>query len=182
MNEKNLFVDIMFQTKIFLKVTLVVILSSLVALAFLRLFMGQNLGQDFGKSFYLLSSMKNFLVVSVAFPILIFFLLSAVLISIILIYVSHKIAGPLYRLERYLEQVTAGHLDSHLAFRLDDQIRDLELEINGMVDRLRDEQEADEARLDMIAPLLADLRAAYAAADRAAARRLFEELKSALAA
>jgi methyl-accepting chemotaxis protein len=52
-------------------------------------------------------------------------------------YLSHKIAGPIYRLEKYLSDMTAGKLTSHITLRKGDEFVSLANKINELTDSLR---------------------------------------------
>jgi methyl-accepting chemotaxis protein len=62
------------------------------------------------------------------------FALATFLISI---FISHRIAGPLYKLGRFLEGVRGGNLKEKLIFRKTDHFQDLAIRYNDMVDGLR---------------------------------------------
>lgn len=51
-------------------------------------------------------------------------------------YFSHKIAGPLYRIEQTLKEVGRGRLDFKIKFRKGDELRELETSINDMIQNL----------------------------------------------
>ena len=52
------------------------------------------------------------------------------------LYVSHKIGGPLHRVESVLEEVGLGKLDIKIEFRQRDQLKDLVPQINYMIQNL----------------------------------------------
>lgn len=63
-----------------------------------------------------------------------------VLISLtflISIFMSHKIAGPLYKLVQHFHLVKAGKLDQKLSFRTTDYFQDICQEYNDMIENLR---------------------------------------------
>lgn len=57
-----------------------------------------------------------------------------VLISVLL---SHRIAGPLYRIQRFLKSVANGDLSAKLVLRKGDELQDLAGSINEMTDDLK---------------------------------------------
>ena len=69
--------------------------------------------------------------------ILVNVLLIIPLIALIALYLSHKIAGPIYRVERYLSDMAAGKLTSRISFRKGDEFTSLADKINGLTDSLR---------------------------------------------
>jgi len=56
----------------------------------------------------------------------------------VMLYSSHKIAGPLYRFEKLCEQVGDGQLDTITSLREGDQLQDMGKAFAGMVSKLRD--------------------------------------------
>jgi methyl-accepting chemotaxis protein len=62
------------------------------------------------------------------------FALATFLISI---FISHRIAGPLYKLGRFLDSARGGNLSERLTFRKTDHFQDLAIRYNEMVDGLR---------------------------------------------
>jgi methyl-accepting chemotaxis protein len=59
------------------------------------------------------------------------------LIGVLSIFVSHKIAGPVYRLERSAKILASGDLTHSVKLRHGDELRDLEEAFNSMSDSLR---------------------------------------------
>ena len=65
------------------------------------------------------------------------FLLLIPVVAFIGTYLSHKIAGPVYRLERYLSDMTAGKLTAHVTLRKGDEFTGVADKINELTDSLR---------------------------------------------
>jgi len=53
------------------------------------------------------------------------------------IFVTHKIAGPLYRLKKSLDEIAAGNLNVKIKLRKKDELKDLAEHINVLVEELR---------------------------------------------
>ena len=53
------------------------------------------------------------------------------------IFISHKIAGPLYRLKRSISQITEGNLDVKIKLRKWDDLKDLAEHVNTLAEELR---------------------------------------------
>jgi len=60
-----------------------------------------------------------------------------VMLAILVIFVSHRIAGPLVRLKNYMRKVGEGDLSVELQFRKNDEIHDVADTFNIMVAGLR---------------------------------------------
>ena len=65
---------------------------------------------------------------------------SLVLVSFLWIFVgimaSHRIAGPVFRMKRYLDSVADGNYSERLTLRKKDELKDLADAINRLVDKL----------------------------------------------
>ncbi len=59
---------------------------------------------------------------------------------IVVLYISHKIAGPLYRFETLCKEVGEGNLDTITYLREGDQLQELAQSFSTMVDKLRDKR------------------------------------------
>ncbi len=60
----------------------------------------------------------------------------------VVLYISHKIAGPLYRFEKICEQVGNGNFDAVTPLREHDQLQDLALSFSLMTKKLQDQQQS----------------------------------------
>ena len=81
------------------------------------------------------------------FWIAIFLIAIGCVVSIIM---SHRVAGPLYRLKRMLRDVGDGQLNTELKFRSRDELHDLAEEFNNMLSGLRSRIETDRLRVGKI--------------------------------
>jgi methyl-accepting chemotaxis protein len=64
-------------------------------------------------------------------------LLLTPLVVLLSIFLSHKVAGPLYRVERFIKSVAKGDLSTKLRLRRGDELQDLADAINDMTDDLK---------------------------------------------
>ena len=61
----------------------------------------------------------------------------APLVALISIFLSHRVAGPLFRIERFIRSVARGDLSSRLQLRKNDELKDVAGAINDMTDDLK---------------------------------------------
>ncbi|MFH0764463.1 MAG: hypothetical protein V1927_05615 [Candidatus Omnitrophota bacterium] len=73
----------------------------------------------------------------VNFRIILSVLLVSPLVALIGILLSHKIAGPIFRMETFLKNMTAGDLASKITLRTGDELISLADGINGVTETLR---------------------------------------------
>jgi len=71
-------------------------------------------------------------------PLVIILPVVFVLLAIIVVFISHHIAGPLYRLKMYMEKVENGDYSVKLKFRKNDSIHDVADSFNRMVEGIKD--------------------------------------------
>ena len=70
-------------------------------------------------------------------PIVIIVPIIFVIMSVIVLFISHRIAGPLCRLKQCMEKVGQGDFSVRLQFRKHDAVDDVADSFNKMVDNLR---------------------------------------------
>ncbi len=107
------------------------ILSSLTVFRTMSDILGKRLSQVYPQGFF--AVIFNEVAFALAWNIII---LSA-LIFIFAIYVSHRIAGPIYRMKFIIRDIGEGKLDTRIYLRKNDELHDLADEINKMQDNLK---------------------------------------------
>jgi HAMP domain-containing protein len=61
---------------------------------------------------------------------------------IVAIFTSHKVAGPIYRMIKFLGEVTSGNYSQRVKLRKHDELKDLAEAINTLVDKLERERKS----------------------------------------
>ncbi len=69
----------------------------------------------------------------------------ALLVGIQVILASHRVAGPVYRVERTLEELLKGNFHVRMRLRKGDEFRELEDVVNRLADHLQQRREQDMA-------------------------------------
>jgi len=80
-----------------------------------------------------------------------------ILFGAISIFVTHKIAGPLYRLKKSLSMITQGNLDVKVTLRKGDDLKDLAEHVNMLVDELRMVVTALKTDYDLLSNYILDI-------------------------
>lgn len=75
---------------------------------------------------------------------------SFILITFLSVLMSHKIAGPVYRLKQYLVEMAKGDLSFEMRLRSGDELADLAEEFNKMVRGLREIINTDRQKIGLI--------------------------------
>ena len=81
----------------------------------------------------------------------------SLLIFVVFIFVSHKIAGPLYKLKNHLAEIRAGGAITPLTFRTGDHFQDVAEEVSLFLDTLAVNQENDFRYIDEVAVYVENL-------------------------
>jgi len=113
--------------------------GGLLYLAFYLIFI-QPLPGTYSGVYFALRNLSAFLVPILIFSMLAYVLVVSVVIALLSGYSFHKIAGPLYRMERALENYESGHAVKAVFLREGDQLVPLAQAYNGFVARLRDDR------------------------------------------
>lgn len=108
-------------------------LACVVGLAILRWVFFRELGREFGPAFYTLKSMLDFLIPCLVFSLLAVLLVASVAVFLVALFASHKVAGPLFRLQRVADHLGRRVLVGRIHLRAGDQGHLLASEINRWV-------------------------------------------------
>jgi sensor histidine kinase YesM len=79
------------------------------------------------------------------------------LIFIVSIFISHKIAGPIYKLQNYLRNIREGGDITHLFFRNGDHFTEVADEVNQVMEYLVQQRQDDFQYLDEVSSYMANL-------------------------
>jgi len=74
-------------------------------------------------------------------PLLINNLIIIVIIAVIGLFYSHRIAGPIYRIRMDIEKVLAGEKDIRIVLRKKDSLKEIADSINQLIERLRESEQ-----------------------------------------
>ncbi|NJD06677.1 MAG: HAMP domain-containing protein [Methylococcaceae bacterium] len=91
-------------------------------------------------------------------------LMSGVLVVIVVLYLSHKIAGPMFRFSRIFDEIGRGNLDVSADLREDDQLKDLAQSLDRLILALRQQRTQRMNGLVEARTLVADLQQSAAEA------------------
>ena len=103
----------------------------------LYLALSRSLPGDYAGVYHSLRNLSPFLRPILAVSVLVYALLACGSTAALCIYVLHKVAGPLYRMERILDQYRSGVPTRTVSFRHDDQIQPLAYAFNQWIGTLR---------------------------------------------
>jgi methyl-accepting chemotaxis protein len=105
-------------------------------------------------------------------------IVAALATTVVILYITHKIAGPLYRFEGVCEEIGNGNLNVSTGLRSKDQLEGLSDAFRGMLTQLRDRRKDQHTRLEMARSELNSLPDALT--DQSASRKILESVNGQL--
>nr|MBF0223688.1 methyl-accepting chemotaxis protein [Desulfobulbaceae bacterium] len=111
-----------FQANFILKFCLLVMVGSGLSIGLIFFLSRETLTSSYNNSRLIIESTASAMLPAVLLSNLIVFGLVSVGVIIVTLFISHKIAGPLYRLEQGLKAVIAGDIGHQIQFRKKDQV------------------------------------------------------------
>lgn len=130
-------VKMKFQRKFILKFCAIMILSSLIVTAIVYTLSSSSLTTVFENSRLTIKSTADFILPLLVLSSLVAIIASGIVTIIVTLFVSHHIAGPLYRLERDISEVSKGNLNIIINVRKKDELKGLAGLLNEMIGSIR---------------------------------------------
>lgn len=134
---KEYFIDRDFQRNFILKFCGLVVLASVISGVMLYLFSRNTVTTAFVNSRLSIVSTSDYIVPSLIGSGLIAIALVGIATAIVVMYLSHRIAGPLFNIERSIKQVGKGDLTAKIQLRSTDEMAKLADCINEMTEKLK---------------------------------------------
>ncbi len=124
-----------------LQLSAVFALGALLLFATLFFFFSRPIQGDYSSVFYALRHLTEFALPMVSFSALVYVLLVCGATAVVCVYAIHKVAGPIYRMERVIETCLADNPVGTVSFRKGDQATILATGFNGFLDCLRKDRQ-----------------------------------------
>jgi len=134
---KNYFINKVFQSEFILKFCGLVVIGSTVFGIILYLFSKHTLTTSFENSRLVIKSTADYLFPGLLFGGLIVAIFTALAASVVVMLMTHRIAGPMYRFEKYISEIGSGRLYSDLKIRKKDQFQNMADSLNKMTQDLK---------------------------------------------
>ena len=134
---RNYFINKAFQSEFIVKFCGLVILGSAVFGVILYLFSKHALTTSFENSRLVIKSTADYLFPGLLFGGVITAIVTALASSVVVMLMTHRIAGPMYRFEKYISEIGSGKLYSDLKIRKKDQLQNMVSALNKMTDDLK---------------------------------------------
>ena len=147
---RQYFVKKEFQLKFILKFCILVLIGTIISTGIL-FFLSQNtLTSSFQQSRLVIKSTGMAILPSIVYTNLITLGLLSVATIIVTLFVSHKMAGPMLRFEKDLENIGKGDLTNKVTLRRKDQMTDMADSLNAMTAGLHEKVLGIQAEVENI--------------------------------
>ena len=134
---KSIYINKDFQRNFIIKFCILVAAGSVIS-GFIIYFMSRmTVTTTFENSKLLIKSTADYILPAVLLSSAVVMVIIGLATIVITLFASHKISGPLYRLEKDVQNVTEGNLRTEFNIRSADQIKPLAISLNNMVKALR---------------------------------------------
>jgi methyl-accepting chemotaxis protein len=134
---KNYFIDRAFQSEFILKFFGLVTGGSMIFGIALYVFSNRALTTSFENSRLVVKSTADYLLPALLFGGAAAALISAAAASLVVIFMTHRISGPMYRFGKYARDIGGGKLSSSLRIREKDQFHEMADSFNRMREDLK---------------------------------------------
>ncbi|MGA2775900.1 MAG: methyl-accepting chemotaxis protein [Candidatus Omnitrophota bacterium] len=135
---RNYFIDKRFQSDFILKFCTLVITSSVISGLIIYLMSRSTLTTVFDNSRLTIKSTADFILPAVLLASAIVIVLIGLATVWVTIFTSHRIAGPLYRMTKDIEEVAGGNLKKRFSLRNHDELKRLAASFDKMTESLRE--------------------------------------------
>lgn len=122
---RNYFIKKEFQTKFILKFCILVMLTALISALLIYRFSDQSLTTVFENSRIKIVPSTRFIMPGLILSSLISVVLIGTATIVVVLFISHRIAGPLYKFESLLERMASGDISFDVHLRRKDEVRKL---------------------------------------------------------
>ncbi len=148
---RQYFIDRKFQTGFILKFVGVLVFGALLSVGVTMFATQATLTSSFEGSKLVIEKTSLAILPSVVFTNVITTLIVGAVVVVVTLLVSHKIAGPMFRFEKDLEEISQGNLQKHIQTRNGDQLGEVARKLNAMVIGLNKKVSEIQRQLDRIA-------------------------------
>lgn len=139
LKRKNYFIEKPFQTKFILKFCLLVAVGGLLTIGILYFLAMQSTTVAFVNSRVVVKTTADFILPILIQTVVIVMIIVSIGTMAVTLFVSHKIAGPLYRFKKVMKTLEEGNFSSNFRIRTADQLKDLADAFNNMIIKIRTE-------------------------------------------
>lgn len=155
---KTVFIQKGFQTRFILWVIGLVVLCCLCSTAILYPLLSSELNTETTVAHRNIGGAGDRLIAAIMIGNILAIVIAGLATAVVILYISHKIAGPLYRFEHVCEEVGRGNLDVTATLRQADQLKGLSDAFVEMLNQLRSRQQDQQSRVEKARESVSALR------------------------
>lgn len=176
---RKIFIDKRFQTDFSIKFLILIVIESLLAIALFSYLSRGTVITGYSGSDIVVARTGDYFMPTLLLVNLVVIGATAIAGFVILLYASHKIAGPLYRFERSLEEIGDGDLTHRFTLRSHDQLGELAGKLNEFNGRLEGAVAGVQKEMSGLKSTLSEVRSGLSSptADKERLERLIGEAK-----
>lgn len=134
---KQYFIQKTFQTKIIIRFVLILVLGSIITGMGLYFLAANELETRLYTAHMTITNTREILLPTIILTTVIVFILLALITIYTVLYLSHRIAGPLYKFEKITEEIGKGNLTVDVTLRKKDELTHLQNAFERMLESLQ---------------------------------------------
>lgn len=150
---KKIYINKDFQLKFIFKFCLIVLIGVIISTSLVFFFSQNTLTSSFENSRLVIKNTGNAILPVIIITNLITLGIISIAVILVTLYVSHRIAGPMFRFEKDLERIQKGDLSVNINLRKKDQLSDMSQALNNMTQSMNNKVSELNYRLDKILPM-----------------------------
>jgi methyl-accepting chemotaxis protein len=135
---RHYFIKKGFQFKFIVKFCLIILIGVIISTGLLFLFSQGTLTSSFQQSRLVIKNTASAILSTVVYTNLITLGLITLATIAVTVFISHKIAGPMFRFEKELKEIGEGDLTKNIKLRKKDQVTEMAVSLNKMITGLHD--------------------------------------------
>jgi len=115
-------IQIRYQLRWMVIVAAAIAAAGLAFISVLRGALDQELGSSYQKTYATLHHLQAVLLPMISLSVLIYLVVGSVIVAVVTIFISHSIAGPLFKMEQFADSLRRGEVNFPMRLRRGDQI------------------------------------------------------------
>lgn len=135
---RNYFIKKEFQVKFILKFCFLIVVACFLMGGLVYFLSASTITTSFENLRLVVKSTKDFILPALLLSSIIAIILISLACILTVLFISHRIAGPLYRLERSMEKIAGGDLTLDTRLRKTDELKAIANSLNDLVSKLRE--------------------------------------------
>ncbi len=133
---RQLYINKEFQFRFIFKFFLILILGGAISIGLTLFNTNDSLTTTYMNSKLVIQNTSLAIMPSVIYTTLITTFVIGLVVIMVTLLVSHKIAGPMYRFEKDIKRIAGGDLKFRIRIRKSDQFQEIALSLNAMIEAL----------------------------------------------